>query len=222
MFDPEDIGLETLTRVERLKTKAGCVKFLAALKELPDLSRHLGPDYARDSVLYIRLMPSVDYHVQSWMDAENGVPTSCPIMSIQLTSTVEPNLVRGGGHVLSNWVLYENPELRDGTWADRRDDVGEQIIDVIAEYAPNFRDSLIESTVQTPEDIETRVGMTGGNIRHLDMIPSQLLSQRQPYRTAIRNFYMCGSGTHPMGEVTGAPGHNAAHAILKDLQRTVV
>ena len=69
------------------------------------------------------------------------------------------------------------------------------------------------------EDIETRVGMTGGNIRHLDEISSQMLSQRQSYRTEVRNFYMCGGGTHPMGEVTGAPGHNAAHAVLKDLER---
>jgi phytoene dehydrogenase-like protein len=222
MFEVDDIGEETVRRVERLKTKAGCVKFLAALKELPDLSRYLGPDYDRESILDIRIMPSVDYHLQSWTDAENGVPTSCPIMHMQIPSTVEPGLVRGEGHVLSNWVLYQNPELKEGTWADRRDEVGEQIIDGIAEYVPNFRESLIEWTVQTPEDIETRVGMTGGNIRHLDMIPSQLLSQREPYRTPIRNFYMCGSGTHPMGEVTGAPGHNAAHAILKDLQRTVV
>ena len=90
---------------------------------------------------------------------------------------------------------------------------------MIDSYCPNFRDSLIEWSVQTPEDIQTRVGMTDGNIRHLDMIPSQLLSQRQPYRTEVRNFYMCGAGTHPLGEVTGAPGHNAAHAILRDLER---
>ena len=64
--------------------------------------------------------------------------------------------------------------------------------------------------------------MTDGNIRHLDMVPNQLLSQRQPYRTTIQNLYMCGSGTHPMGEVTGALGHNAAHAILKDLQQVAM
>jgi phytoene dehydrogenase-like protein len=104
-------------------------------------------------------------------------------------------------------------------WEEIRNEVGEQIIDSISEYAPDFRERLLDWTVQSPIDIQTRVGMTDGNIRHLDMIPSQLLSQRQPYRTHIGNFYMCGSGTHPMGEVTGAPGHNAAHAILRDLER---
>ena len=110
LLQPEDIGEETIKRVNKWKTKAGCVKFLAALRELPDLSRYLGSNYDRGSILAIRIMPSLEYHVASWTDAVNGVPTSSPIMSIQLTSTVEPNLVRGSGHVLSNWVLYESPD----------------------------------------------------------------------------------------------------------------
>jgi phytoene dehydrogenase-like protein len=219
LLQPDEVGEETIKRLKRWKTKAGCVKFLAAMKELPDFSRYLGAGYDRGSILDIRVMPSVEYYLQSWDDAVAGKPSTCPIMSMQMTSTVEPNLVRGEGHVMSNWVLFETPDLKHTTWDDAREEVGEQIIDAITEYAPNFRDSLVDWTVQTPEDIETRVGMTDGNIRHLDMIPSQLLSQRQPYRTSIGNFYMCGAGTHPMGEVTGAPGHNAAHAILKDLQR---
>ena len=220
LFESGDIQDSTIQKVNRWKTQAGCVKFLAAIKELPDLSRYLGDGYDPMSVSYIGIDPSVEYHRQSWADCEAGRPSSSPIMSIQLTSVSEPNLVRRGeGHVLSDWVLYYPGTPNEGSWADMRDEIGERIIDVITEYAPNFRDSLIEWSVQTPEDIQTRVGMTDGNIRHLDMIPSQLLSQRQPYRTEVRNFYMCGAGTHPLGEVTGAPGHNAAHAILRDLER---
>ena len=222
LFETKDLDKDTIKKTKTWKTTAGCVKFLAAMKELPDLSRFLGAGYDRSSILSIKIMPSVEYHQQSWNDAVSGKPTSCPIMSIQIPSTVEPNLVRGDGHVMSNWVLFEAPVLREGSWEDAREKVGEQIIDIINDYAPNFRSSLVDWSVQTPSDIETRVGMTDGNIRHLDMIPSQLLSQRQPYRTSIRNFYMCGAGTHPMGEVTGAPGHNAAQAILKDLERTAV
>lgn len=221
LFEPGVIGEETHKRLSRWKTSAGCVKLLAAMRELPDFSRWLGDGYDRNSVLNVRMMPSMDYHRQSWRDAASGRPTTCPIMHIQLTTTVEPDLAPRGGHVMSNWVLYETPDLAEGTWDDYRDEVGEQIIDVITEYAPNFRESLIDWTVQTPMDIEARVGMTDGNIRHLDMIPSQLLSQRQSYRTEVRGFYMCGAGTHPMGEVTGAPGHNAAHAILRDLEQLV-
>ena len=220
LFDEGQIREATMQQVNRWKTQAGCVKFLAALKELPDLSGYLGEGYDTSQVSHISISPSVEYHRQSWMDCQSGKPSSSPVMSIQLTSVIEPNLVRrGDGHVLSNWVLYYPGTPNEGSWSEMRDEIGEQIIDGITEYAPNFRDSLIEWSVQTPEDIQTRVGMTDGNIRHLDMIPSQLLSQRQPYRTEVRNFYMCGAGTHPLGEVTGAPGHNAAHAILRDLER---
>ena len=219
-FETDELSEETTRRVKRWKTQAGSVKFLAGMKELPDFSGYLGSDYDRNAILSVRIMPSVDYHLQSWDDCMAGRPSTCPIMSIQLTSVADPDLVRrGDGHVMSNWVLYENPVLSEGSWSSVREEIGERIIDGITEYAPNFRDSLVEWTVQTPEDIETRVGMTDGNIRHLDEIPSQLLDQRQPYRTEIGNFYMCGAGTHPEGEVTGAPGHNAAHAILRDLER---
>ena len=220
LFEPDELQTSTLKRVKSWKTKANCVKFLAAMKELPDLSGYLGDGYDRNAITSIRMMPSIEYHRQSWADCEAGRPTSAPIMHIQLTSVAEPNLVRRGeGHVMSNWVLYYPGEPVDGNWADLRNQIGEQIVDVIDSYCPNFRDSLIEWSVQTPEDIQTRVGMTNGNIRHLDEIPSQMLSQRQPYRTEVRNFYMCGAGTHPMGEVSGAPGHNAAHAVLRDLER---
>ena len=220
LFEPNQLRPSTLKKVNNWKTKADCVKFLAAMRELPDLSGYLGDGYDQNAVTSINMMPSVEYHRQSWADCDAGRPSSAPIMHIQLTSVAEPNLVRRGeGHVMSNWVLYYPGQLAEGNWADIREQIGEQIIDVINDYCPNFRDSLIEWSVQTPEDIQTRVGMTDGNIRHLDEIPSQMLSQRQPYRTEVRNFYMCGAGTHPMGEVSGAPGHNAAHAILRDLER---
>ena len=123
---------------------------------------------------------------------------------------------------MSNWVLYENPDLKEGTWEEARQGVGEQIIDVISEYAPGFRDSLIDWSVQTPLDLEQRVGLTDGSIRHGEMLPQQMLSRRQSHRAPIGNLYLCGAGTHPGGEVTGAPGHNAAQAILKDIQRGAV
>ncbi|MEE9324483.1 MAG: FAD-dependent oxidoreductase, partial [Dehalococcoidia bacterium] len=108
-----------------------------------------------------------------------------------------------------------------GSWDNIGPKVGEQIIDTLTEYAPNFRESLIDWTVQTPKDIETREGMTDGNIRHIDITSQQIFSRRMPYRSPIERLYLCGSGTHPGGDITGAPGHNAAKAILKDLQKVV-
>ena len=98
------------------------------------------------------------------------------------------------------------------------------LIDEVSKYAPNFREAIIDWTLLTPEDIEERIGLTDGNIRHLDMVPQQMMSRRplpgwSDYRTPVEGLYMCGAGTHPGGEVTGAPGHNAAHVVLGDLGR---
>lgn len=217
LFRDGDVDEETLKRVKRWKTQAGCLKFLAAMKELPDLSRYLGDDYDREQIVGMKILPSVEYYQNSWNDAAAGIPTRYPALGIQLSTTVDHGLANGRGHVMATYAPFAAGKLAEGTWDDAKQEVGERIIDIITECAPNFRDSLIDWEAKTPLDIQRRVGMTDGNIRHLDMIPSQLLAQRQPYRTSVKNFYMCGAGTHPMGEVIGIPGHNAAHAILKDL-----
>ena len=140
--------------------------------------------------------------------------TDNPVMHIQMPPIVDPSLTPNGGVFFSNWVLYYPPRLKGRTWEEARQEAGERIIDVLTEYAPNFRDSLIDWNLQPPDDIAARVGITNGNIRHGDVVPRQMLANRFSYRTEIRNFYLCGGGTHPGGEVTGACGHNAAHAIL--------
>ena len=98
-----------------------------------------------------------------------------------------------------------------GSWPEMRQQFGERLIDEVTKYAPNFRDAIIDWTLLTPEDIEDRIGLTDGNIRHLDIIPQQILSRRplpgwSDYRTPVEGLYLCGAGTHPGGEVTGAPG----------------
>ena len=205
--------------VRSIKTRVSCVKFLAALNEPPDVSRFLGTGYDRESVSKIAICPSPDYRRRSWDDAVSGRPTAYPLMQIQVPSLIDPSLTSRGGHVMSNWVLYQPPRPAEGTWDDVKEKVGEQIIDIISEYAPGFRDTLIDWSVQTPFDLEQRVGLTDGSIRHGEMLPQQMLSRRQSHRAPIENLYLCGAGTHPGGEVTGAPGHNAAQAILEDMQR---
>ena len=221
LVDSALVPADYMRGVKGAKTRMSSFKFLAAISELPDFSRFLGSGYDRNSVVSISLSPSVDYHLQSWREADSGMLTSCPISSIQIPSLVDTSLTPKGGHILSNWVLYAPPRLKDAAWSDVKQEMGERIIDSITEYAPNFRDSIIDWMIETPEDLELRIGITDGNIRHLDIIPQQLLARRQSYRTPIRNFYLCGSSTHPGGEVTAAPGHNAAQVILRDLQRVV-
>ena len=217
LVDPEDVGEDMMRRVNAWKMTAGSMKFLAALSEPPDFSQYLGDNYNRYEQAYMHVCDSVEYHVQSWDDSQAGKTPTCPIMSIQMPSMITPNFVPGGGTVvLSDWVLYAPRHPNAGSWNDIRDVVANTIIDKINSFVPNFRDSILEWTLQTPLEIETRVGISEGQIRHGNFIPKQILAGRFPYRTPIRNLYMCCAGTHPGGEVSGAPGHNAAQAILRD------
>ena len=139
-------------------------------------------------------------------------------MTIQIPTVHDATLAPAGQHILSAWVLYAPVHLQQGTWEDARQAAGEHLIDTLSQYAPNTRDVLIDWQLFTPADLEERVYLTDGNIRHLDIVSSQMLAQRPGYRTPIEGLYLCGAGTHPGGEVTGAPGHNAARAVLQDLQ----
>ena len=167
----------------------------------------------------IRVLPSVDAIEASWNDAMSGIPTRYPLMQIQIPSVLDPTLAPSGEHVMSVWVTYQPSHLRNGSWDSVRREVGEALIGELAKYAPDIRECMLDWELFTPEDISKRVAMTDGNIRHLDILPGQMFSDRPlpgwaDYRTPIEGLYLCGSGTHPGGEVTGAPGHNAAAAVL--------
>jgi phytoene dehydrogenase-like protein len=118
------------------------------------------------------------------------------------------------------WARYQPVQPRGATWDALREQEGQRLIDTLTAYAPNFRRSLLDWVLYTPADIESRVYLTDGNIHHTTHVPGQLLAERLfergGYRTPLAGLYMCGAGTHPGGEVSGAPGHNAAHAILAD------
>jgi phytoene dehydrogenase-like protein len=207
--------------VGRLGTRAAYLKFHAALRELPDFSRYLGPGLDPRYLAQVKLCPSVETFLRAWQDAEAGRPARTPLMEVQIPSVVDPTLAPPGHHVVSVWALWAPVRLAAGTWEARRHEVGEQLIDTLTAYAPNFRGALVDWMLFTPADLEARVGLTDGNIRHLDLVPGQMFARRPlpgwaRYRTPLPGLYLCGAGTHPGGEVTGAPGHNAAHAILEE------
>ena len=215
----EDLGADFAASVRELKTDASYLKFHCTMRELPDFSRYLGPDYDPKLLAQVRLCPSIDYFHQSWDDASAGRISSCPIMTIQIPTVLDDSIAPAGQHILSAWCLYAPVKLANGSWEESRQQAGEQLIDLLTEYAPNARDAIIDWSLFTPADLEERVYLTDGNIRHLDIIPSQMLSRRPGYRSPIQGLYLCGAGTHPGGEVTAAPGHNAARAVLRDLGR---
>ena len=220
LSDPTTLPNDFGSRIESLKTNAGYLKFHVALSRLPDFSRFFKDTVDPRYLAYMKICPSIEYFAQSWRDAQQGIPAKRPVMEVQIPTVYDDTLTNPGQHVLSVWGLYAPICLAQGTWDERREEVGENLIDVLSEYAPDLRDCIVDWSLLTPVDIEQRVGMTDGNIRHLDIIPDQFLADRplhdwSNYATPVKNLFLCGAGTHPGGEVTGAPGHNAAMEILR-------
>jgi phytoene dehydrogenase-like protein len=124
--------------------------------------------------------------------------------------------------VASLFCQQFSPQLQDGkSWDDYREAAADTIIEAVTRYAPNFKDSVIARQIHSPLDLERKFGLLGGDIFHGALGLDQLWANRPfmgyaDYRTPIKGMYICGSGTHPGGGVTGVPGHNAAREILKD------
>lgn len=213
-------GTALAATVRRLETTHATIKFHAAVDELPDFSRHLGVGFDPTLIATIGIGPTTAYFRQSIQDALDGVVTRCPVIDVQIPTVYDRTVAPEGRHIVSMWVRFLPVTPKAGSWDDLRVPFGEQLIDVLTSYAPNFRRSVLDWLVFTPADIERRTYMTDGNFRHTDHVAGQLLAgrlfSRGGHRTPIPGLYMCGAGTHPGGDVSGAPGHNAAHAILAD------
>lgn len=213
-------GQEVAASVRKLETAHATLKFHAAVDELPDFSRHLGEGFEPRLIATIGIGPTTAYYRRSIQDALDGVVTRCPVIDVQIPTVYDRTVAPEGKHIVSMWARFLPVTPKAGGWDQLRGPVGEQLIDVLTGYAPNFRRSLVDWLVFTPADIERRTYMTDGNFRHTDHVPGQLLAgrlfSRGGHRTPIPALYMCGAGTHPGGDVSGAPGHNAAHAILAD------
>ena len=142
-----------------------------------------------------------------------------------IPTTKDPTIAPEGKHIMTCFVQYVPYKLRDESWENgARERLADTVIDTIGEYAPNFRDSVIERQVLTPYDLEQRFGLIGGNIFQGEMSLDQLFSFRPSpalsnYRTPVKGLYLCGSGTHPGGGVMGIPGLNASRVAIRDSRR---
>ncbi|MEC9010200.1 MAG: NAD(P)/FAD-dependent oxidoreductase [Planctomycetota bacterium] len=222
LVGPDHLPADWVTPVREMKTRTAYLKFHAALDRLPDFSRYFPDGYDPRYIASMKLCPSMEYYSKAWHDAAAGRPATEPVMEVQIPSVIDDSLTQPGQHVMSVWGLYAPVQPRDSNWDQIREAVGEALIDVLCQYAPELRDCLIDWSLFTPADLEKRVWLTDGNIRHLDSVPEQFLDLRPMkgwagYGTPIAGLFLCGAGTHPGGEVTGACGHNAAHTILETL-----
>ncbi len=221
LVEPDALDPEFLRRVRSIKASGVVTKVNAVLTELPDFTSRPGKTVQPHHRGYIDVCPSVDYLEAAWDDAKWGRPSAEPFLDCVLHSVTDPGLAPPGRHTLSVFSQYFPYDLARGTWDDRREEVGDAILETLAEYAPNLRRSVEAREVLTPLDMEREWGLLHGCIYQTDMTPDQLFSLRpipgwSGYRMPLRGLYLCGSSAHPGGGVTGAPGRNAAMAALED------
>ncbi len=227
MVDASDLPADFRRAMAGYRTGSGTFRMNVALSELPDFTVLPGKTLAEHHTAGIIIAPGLDYMDQAWDDARLHGWSKAPIVEIKIPSTVDDSLAPPGAHVASLFCqqfafdLPPGPDGRPRGWDDVRDEVADHIIDTVTAHAPNFKSSIIARQIHSPLDLERKFGLVGGDIFHGHMSLDQLWSARPvlghgDYRGPIAGLYMCGSGTHPGGGVTGAPGHNAAHEILRD------
>jgi phytoene dehydrogenase-like protein len=213
MLDGQEVDASFKERLERWKVRSPVVKFNAALERLPDWAAAPGETWPARAT--IDLTGTMDDAQRAFQACERGEP-AVEFGEIYIQTGYDPSPAPDGGHLLSVFGQYAPYALSDGTWDSRREEVGRQFIDLIDRFAPGFEDSLADYEVLGPPDIESRIGLTGGNIFQGEVTPDQMWEGRLAARTAVPGVYMCGAATHPAGSVIALNGRNAATAVLAD------
>jgi len=209
--------------MDRYRSRSGSAKVNLALSELPDFKampgRELGPQHPE-----FIINPSIDHLEAAWTEAQAGSWSRSPMMDCVIPTTKDSSLAPAGRHILTCFVQYAPYRLVGADWETERERLGDRVVQILGEYAPNLPGAVIHRQVITPLDMERDFGLVGGNIFHGEMSLDQLFclrpaSQAGSYRTPIAGLYLCGSGTHPGGGVMGAPGRNAARVIIGEGRR---
>jgi len=213
---------EFLSEVNRYKFRGSSGKVNMALDALPNFKSLPGPGaHLRGA---ISISPSVEYMERAYDDAKYGNFSRRPYIDMVIPTLTDPSVAPPGKHILSCFVQYAPYKLRPGlNWDDQKEAFGNNVIDTIAEHAPNIRDIILHKQVITPLDLEREWGLSEGNIFQGELSLEQLFFLRPvpgyaQFRTPIKNLYLCGSATHPGGGIMGGPGRLAALEILKDVK----
>jgi phytoene dehydrogenase-like protein len=218
---PSDaLPADFLARIKHWRNGSGTFRMNVALSRLPSFPALPGPgDHLTAGII---LGPSLGYMDRAWQDARSHGWSREPIVEVLIPSTLDETLCPPGQHVASLFCQHVAPELPgERSWDDHREEVADLMIATVDRYAPGFAASVLGRQILSPLDLERQFGLLGGDIFHGALTLNQLFSARPmlghaDYRGPLKGLYHCGSGAHPGGGVTGAPGHNAARVILGD------
>jgi phytoene dehydrogenase-like protein len=225
LVPPDALSPAFLSRIGRWRSGSGTFRMNLALSRLPSFTALPGSEPSDHHSAGIILAPSLAYMDQAYQDARAFGWSREPIVEMLIPSVLDDSLAPRGAHVASLFCQHVAPVLPGGrSWDEHREEVADLMIGTVDRYAPGFKASVVGRQVLSPLDLEREFGLVGGDIFHGALSLDQLFSARPmlgyaDYRGPLAGLYLCGSGAHPGGGVTGAPGHNAAHAIIRDLRR---
>jgi phytoene dehydrogenase-like protein len=220
MLAPQELPADFLTAVRRIDYSSASLKINVALSELPDFKALPGTAVGPQHRGTVHICPDQDYIERAYDDAKYGRPSREPVLECTFPSSADSTVAPPGQHLLSMFVQYAPYKLREGNWDDEKEKFADRCFDILDEYAPNFKRSVLGRQILSPVDLERTFNLTGGNIFQGAMTLNQLFLFRPVvgyanYRTPIRHLYLCGAAAHPGGGVMGIAGQNAAREMLK-------
>ncbi|MEZ5428921.1 MAG: NAD(P)/FAD-dependent oxidoreductase [Pyrinomonadaceae bacterium] len=226
LIGPENLPAGLAERIENIRIGNGFGMIVrCAVSELPDYASAPNGGRAGECHRGLQLLcPSMEYLENAYADYLRGRPSEKPGALAMTFSAVDPTLAPAGRHTLFIWGQYYPYELSTGeNWDDIEEREADRLIDVVNDYAPNVRDSIIDRFIQSPLDLERRLGLLRGNVMHVEMDFDQMflfrpLPEMSAYKTPFENLYLTGASTHPGGGVFAASGHNTAQVVLRDVK----
>jgi phytoene dehydrogenase-like protein len=221
LLPPNAVPGAMAARMKTWKAGSGTFRMNVALAKLPDFSALPGAgDHHTAGII---MAPNLSYMDRAYRDCIQYGWSRAPIIEMLIPSSLDDTLAPPGAHVASLFCQHVAPQLPNGaSWDEYRETVADLMLDTVEAYAPGFKASVIGRQSLSPFDLEQTFGLPNGDIFHGALTLDQLFSLRPmrgyaDYRMPLPGLYLCGSGAHPGGGVTGAPGHNAAQAVIADL-----
>jgi phytoene dehydrogenase-like protein len=224
LMDPTDLPAEFVEAVRHIDYASASCKINIALSELPDFTAVPGTVPGPQHRGTIHISPTMEYIERAYDDAKYGRPSQQPIIEATIPSVLDDTLAPAGKYVMSMFTQYFPYTLAPGLSLEaEKEKYADRCFDLMNQFAPNFKRSVVARQILSPMDLEQRFGLTGGNIMQGVMSLSSLSFMRPvpgyaDYRTPVRGLYLCGAATHPGGGVMGACGYNAAREIVRDLR----
>jgi phytoene dehydrogenase-like protein len=222
LVEPRELPLDLVDNIRRMRFRGVSAKVNFALDALPVFPAL--PDTVDHFGGFLNIGPTIEYVERAFDAAKYGWYSEQPFIDGAIQSVIDPDMAPPGKHVMSCFVQYAPYELRGSDWETERQTFGDKAQAVLESHFPGFGDLVLHREVVTPVDIETRTGLTEGNIFAGEFLAPQMYFFRpapgwSQYATPIDGYYQCGSGTHPGGCVIGSPGKLASRRILSDLKR---